>query len=142
MKSVGAVGAVVSSLTSWLETVETLPTLSSTTHLTVVVPSAVTSTLAVEALTVVPPEVGSLPSVVYVMRLTPEAPASPAAEMAIDTGEAVYQPAEQAAALHWIELVGALKSPWAVKLVPAPFEPALFCAVTEPLWVVAELENV
>ena len=48
----------------------------------------------------------------------------------------MYQP-EQAAVLQSIELDGALKSPWAVKLVPAPVRPALFVAVTEPLCVVA-----
>ena len=50
--------------------------------------------------------------------------------------------ARQVAELHWIELVGALKSLWAVKLVPEPFEPALFRAVTEPVCVVAEPSKV
>ena len=144
LKVVGADGAVVSSSTSWLETLETLPTLSSAIHLTVVVPRAVTLKLALAALTVVavPLEAGSLPSVVYLIRLTPDAPLSPPVEMSIETGEAVYQPAEQAAVLHWTELVGALKSPWAVKLVPVPVRPALFCAVTEPLCVVAVASKV
>ena len=52
--------------------------------------------------------------------------------MSIATGELVYQPAEQAAVLHWIELVGAAASASAVKLVPVLESPALFCAVTEP----------
>ena len=62
--------------------------------------------------------------------------------IAIATGELVYQPAEQAAALQVIELVGAPGSTWAVKLVPALESPALFCAVTLPLCAVAELLNV
>ena len=33
--------------------------------------------------------------------------------------------------------VGAVVSDWAVKLVPALERPALFCAVTDPLWVPA-----
>ena len=41
-----------------------------------------------------------------------------------------------------IELVGALPSTWAVKPVPVLESPALFCAVTEPLCVVAELSKV
>ncbi len=100
----------------------------------VVVPSAATLKLALVALTVVavPLDVGSLPSVVYVIRLVPAAPASPPVVIAIATGELVYQPAEQAAELHAIALVGALESIWAVKLVPLLETPALFCAVTEP----------
>ncbi len=39
--------------------------------------------------------------------MTPEWLASPPAAMSIATGELVYQPAEQAAVLHWTELVGA-----------------------------------
>ncbi len=106
----GAVGPVVSSLTSWLETLETLPTLSSATHLIVVVPSVVTLKLAVAALTVVavPLEVGLVPSVVYVMRLTSAPPS--VAPIAIATGEVVYQPAEQAAVLHWIGAASARPS--------------------------------
>ena len=133
---------MVSSWTTWLETVETLPTLSSAIHFTVVVPSAVMSKLAVAALTVVavPLEVGSLPSVVYVIRLTPDAPVSPAAVMSIVTGDAAYQPAEQAAVLQATELVGAEPSACAVKLVPEPVSPAPFVAVTAPFCVeVAEL---
>ena len=64
--------------------------------------------------------------------LTPEPLLSPPVEMSTLTGELVYQPAEQAAVLHWIELVGAAESAWAVKLVPELERPALFCAVTEP----------
>ncbi len=75
-----------------LETLETLPTLSTAIHLIVVVPSVVTLKLAVAALTVVavPLVVGSVPSVVYLIRLTPDAPLSPPVEMSIATGEAVY----------------------------------------------------
>jgi len=57
--------------------------------------------------------------------------------MWIATGELVYQPAEQAAALQSIVLVGADESDWAVKLRPELVRPALFCAVTEPDWVPA-----
>ena len=57
--------------------------------------------------------------------------------MSIATGDVVYQPAEQAAVLHLIELVGAAPSAWTVKLVPAPVRPAPFCAVAEPVWVPA-----
>ena len=86
--------------------------------------------------------VGVEPSVVYTTRLVPEAPASPAVEIAIATGELVYQPPEQAPALQVSELVGALGSAWAVKLVPVLVRPALFVAVTDPLWVPAALVNV
>ena len=131
----------MSSLTSWLETVETLPTLSSATHLIVVVPSVVRLKPAVAALTVVavPLVVGLLPSVVYLIRLTSAPPS--VAPIAIATGEVVYQPAEQAAVLHWIELVGAAASACAVKLVPALERPALFVAVTLPLSVPAVLSK-
>ena len=54
----------------------------------------------------------------------------------------MYQPAEQAALLQLIELVGAEPSAWAVKLVPELESPALFCAVTEPLCVPAVLPKV
>ncbi len=74
------------------------------------------------------------------MRWTP-APASVPA-MAIATGELVYQPAEQAALLQLMLLVGALASDWAVKLVPVLESPALFCAVTGPVWVPAVLSKV
>ena len=40
--------------------------------------------------------------------------------------------------LQVTELVGAAESTWAVKLVAALESPALFWAVTEPLWVPAE----
>ena len=49
----------------------------------------------------------------------------------------MYQPAEQAAELHWIALVGADESDCAVKLVAELESPALFCAVTLPLCVPA-----
>src|SRR4051812_15091273 len=96
---------------------EMLPTLSSAIHLIVVVPSVVMSKVAAAALTMVtvPLEVGSLPSVVYVIDLTPDAPLSPAVAISIVTGELVYQPAEHAAVLHWTVLVGALASTVAVK---------------------------
>ena len=58
--------------------------------------------------------------------------------IAIATGEVVYQPAEQATELQVTELVGADESDWAVKLVPVLESPALFCAVTLPVWVPAE----
>ena len=50
----------------------------------------------------------------------------------------MYQPAEQAALLQVTELVGAAASDWAVKLVAVLESPALFCAVTSPVWVPAE----
>ena len=62
--------------------------------------------------------------------------------MATATGLVVYQPAEQAMVLQVTELVGAAESDWAVKLVPALVRPALFCAVTEPVCVPAELVKV
>ena len=62
--------------------------------------------------------------------------------IATDTGETVYQPAEQAIELQVTELVGAAESDWAVKLVPLPVLPALSVAVTEPLCVPAELVKV
>ncbi len=74
--------------------------------------------------------------------MTPEPAPSPAAAIEIATGEVVYQPAEQAALLHWIELVGATASAWAVKLRPVLLVPAPFCAVTEPVWVPALLVKV
>jgi hypothetical protein len=112
--------------------------------LIVVVPSAVTLNVAELPATVVavPLDVGSLPSVVYLICLTPDSPPSPAAEIAIATGELVYQPDEQAALLHWIALVGAAESACAVKLVPALLAPAPFVAVAEPVCVPAEAENV
>ncbi len=49
--------------------------------------------------------------------------------------------AAQATVLQAAELVGALPSAWAVNVVPALDRPALFCAVTEPLWVPALLSK-
>ncbi len=121
-------------MTTWLETLETLPTLSSAIHLTVVVPSAATSTLPLAALNVVavPLVVGSVPSVVTLIRLTPAPPS--VAAIATVTGEAPYQPAVHAARVALsAELVGAVPSACAVKLVPVPVLPAVSCAVTEPL---------
>jgi hypothetical protein len=99
--------------------------------------------LAVVLLTVVavPLEVGLVPSVVYVMLFTPDAPLSPAAEMATATGEAEYQPALQAAVLQSTELVGALPSASAVNVVPVLERFAPFCAVTSPDWVAEPLVN-
>ena len=74
--------------------------------------------------------------------LTPEALPSPAALIATATGELPYQPAEQAAVLQVIELVGAAESAVAVKLVPLLELPAVSCAVTEPVCVPAELAKV
>ena len=130
----GAFGALVSSWTVWVWSVETLPTLSSAIHLIVVVPSAVTSKEAdvVSTVVAVPLVAGSVPSVVYVIRLTPDSPVSPPVVIDTDTGELVYQPAEQVAELQLIALVGADESACAVKLVPVLERPALFCAVTEP----------
>ena len=54
----------------------------------------------------------------------------------------MYQPALQAALLQLMLLVGALASDWAVKLVPVLESPALFCAVTGPVWVPAVLSKV
>ena len=62
--------------------------------------------------------------------------------IAIETGLLVYQPAEQAAESQLIDEVGFEPSDWAVKPAPALLSPALFCAVTEPLCVAAELLNV
>ena len=96
-------------------------------------PSAATSTLALAALNVVavPLVVGSVPSVVTLIRFTPAPPS--VAEIATVTGEAPYQPAVQAAVLQSAELDGAVPSACAVKLVPVPVLPAVSCAVTEPL---------
>ena len=74
------------------------------------------------------------------MRSTPAPPSEPL--IAIATGELVYQPALQAIVLQVTELVGAAASDWAVKLVPELESPALFCAVTDPLWVTALLLKV
>jgi hypothetical protein len=58
--------------------------------------------------------------------------------MTMCTGELVYQPAEQAAPAHVIELDGAAESDWAVKLLPGPVLVAAFVAVTEPVCVAEE----
>ena len=117
--------------------------MSSTIHSIVVVPSAVTSKDADAAFTVVavPLVAGSVPSVVYVIRSTPDSPLSPPVLIPTDTGELVYQPAEQATELQLIAVVGAAESTWAVKLVPELERPALFCAVTEPDCVPAVLSK-
>ena len=72
--------------------------------------------------------------------MTPAALSLPVTET--ETGETVYQPAEQAIELQVTELVGAEESDWAVKLVPLPVLPATSVAVTEPLCVAAEPVNV
>ena len=69
-----------------------------------------------------------MPSVVYFVWLRPE-PVSDA-ERVTETGEDVYQPAEQAAPLHWIELEGRLESGVTVKETGFELRPALFWAVT------------
>ena len=147
MKPVGADGADVSSCTVCVETLLMLPTLSSTSHLTVFTPSVVMLKLAVEPATSVPLVttslpliVGALPSVVYTTRSTPAPESLP--EIATATGDEVYQPALQAAELQVTELVGALASCCAVKLVPELESPALFCAVALPVCVPAELLKV
>ncbi len=85
-----------------------------------------------------PLEVGSEPSVVYLMVATPEpVPSSPT--MSMLTGMLFVQPPGHAAELQVSELVGAVLSDCAVKLAAALESPALFCAVTLPDWVPAEL---
>ena len=80
---------------------------------------------------------GFVPSVVYEIDFT-SAPLS-VAPIAIATGATVYQPAEQAAVLHVIELDGAVESACAVKVRPEALgRPALFSAVMEPESVPAE----
>ena len=59
--------------------------------------------------------------------------------IATETGLLVYQPAEQPIELQLTELVGAVESDWAVKLVPEPLLPALSWALTEPDWLPAAL---
>ena len=61
--------------------------------------------------------------------------------IATATGLLVYQPAMQATVLQVAVLVGAAESDWAVKLVPVLESPALFWAVTDPVWVPAELSK-
>ncbi len=62
--------------------------------------------------------------------------------MSMLTGEEFDQPPGQEKPLQVSELVGAAESDWAVKLVPLLERPALFCAVTGPVCVAAELLNV
>src|SRR5438270_602408 len=97
------------------------------------VPSAVTGNeLAAElrpALFVaVPLEVGSVPSVVY---LTFASPAPPSvADRVTETGELVYQPLEQPAPLHWIDVLGAVPSAVTVNELAVELRPALLVALT------------
>ena len=71
------------------------------------------------------------------MVATPE-PVPSSAVMPIVTGMPFVQPPGQELPSQVSELVGAVESDWAVKLVPELESPALFCAVTLPLWVPAE----
>ena len=56
----------------------------------------------------------------------------------MSTGVEFVQPPGQALPSQVSELVGAAPSAFAVKLVPVLDRPALFCAVTASVWVVAE----
>ena len=64
----------------------------------------------------------------YLIWLRPE-PVS-FADSVTETGEDVYQPAEQAPPLHWIALAGRLESGVTVNELAFELSPALFCAVT------------
>src|SRR5205814_9933055 len=96
--------------------------------------------LAADTVVAVPLEVGSLPSVVYWMLLTSDPPS--VALSAICTGVLVYQPEPQLAALHWIDVLGAVVSACAVNARPELVSPALFVAVIEPACVVDDASNV
>ena len=139
-KPVGAVGGVVSICSVVDCTEEALPTLSVLNHLIVAADEIGNEVDAAFTVVAVPLVVGSLPSVVYVMDATPEPPSE--AEMPIVTGMLFVQPPGHALPLQLSELVGAVESDWAVKLVPLLESPALFCAVTEPVCVAAELLKV
>ncbi len=60
----------------------------------------------------------------------------------IVTGTPFVQPPGQEPPSQVSALVGAVESDWAVKLVAVLESPALFCAVTLPVWVPAELVKV
>ena len=139
-KPVGAVGGVVSICSVVVCTEEALPTLSVLNHLIVTADETGNEVDAAFTVVAVPLVVGSVPSVVYVIDATPEPPSE--AVMPIVTGMLFVQPPGHALPSQVSELVGAVESDWAVKLVPELDSPALFCAVTEPLWVAAELLNV
>ena len=139
-KPVGAVGGVVSICSVVDCTEEALPTLSVLNHLIVVRDETWNDAVAALTVVAVPLEVGSLPSVVYVMLATPEPPSE--ALMSMFTGVEFDQPPGHEKPLQVSELVGAVESDWAVKLVPPLDSPALFCAVTEPVCVAAELLKV
>ena len=62
--------------------------------------------------------------------------------MSMFTGDEFDQPPGQEKPLQVSELVGAAESDCAVKLVPLLDSPALFCAVTAPVCVAAELLKV
>ncbi len=62
--------------------------------------------------------------------------------MPIVTGMLFVQPPGHALPSQVSELVGAVESDCAVKLVPVLVSPALFCAVTDPVWVPAVLSKV
>src|SRR5262249_28800177 len=107
----------------------------------VVVPSALTSTDAVAAFTVVavPLEAGSLPSVVYTIRFMPEPDASSASIETV-TGFVVYQPPAHGAESQVADVVGAAAA-GAVRW-PRVLEGPAFCgAVTGPVGVPAELSK-
>ena len=64
----------------------------------------------------------------YLMFARPEPPSL--AESVTETGLEVYQPAEQAAPLHWMLVLGPLPSAVTVNEVALEVRPALFVAVT------------
>ena len=140
VKPVGAVGGVVSICSVVVCTDEALPTLSVLNHLIVVADETWKDAVAAFTVVAVPLDVGLLPSVVYVTLATPEPPSD--ALMSMLTGDEFDQPPGQEKPLQVSELVGAAESDWAVKLVPLLDSPALFCAVTLPVCVAAELLNV
>jgi len=99
-------------------------------------PSTFESVIAAFTVVAVPLVAGSVPSVVYVMRLTPEpVPSLPLMSMSI--GTAFVQPPAHGLLSQVMALVGATASECASKLVPAPVRPASFWAVTEPVSVFA-----
>ena len=138
MKPVGAVGGVVSIWSVTVCTDEVLPTLSTANHLIVTADETENDAVAAFTVVAVPLLVGSEPSVVYLMLATP-APVPSSPTMSMLTGMLFVQPPGHAAELQVSELVGAVLSDCAVKLAPALESPALFCAVTLPVCVPAEL---
>ena len=108
MNPVGAVGGVVSIWTVVVCTEEALPTLSVLNHLIVSADETWKDVVAAFTVVAVPLDVGSLPSVVYVMLATPE-PASDAL-MSMFTGDEFDHPPGHETLLHVSELVGAVES--------------------------------